>query len=203
MINQTNATLQKCCLREAQQRPLHCCPSAFPWWCPSAILAKQQPWLFTRMRASPLHLGPASLHLNLSLTACQLHILQGFQPLNQQCPLYQSFSIPDIHLDGTPLLGCSLASLNIPPKGKQDHTSSDSPDHPHINRTNITSPEVEVGSEHSSTWGNDHMPNPTPETRTDSGQPQQVSPSPSSSPTRGPANSNDDAVASIPKSTGG
>ena len=82
------------------------------------------------------------------------------------------FSIPDIPLDGTPLLGCSFAGLTIPPKGKWDHTPSDSPNHLHVKRTHITSPEVQVGSEHSSTWGNDHKPNPTPESRTDSGQPQ-------------------------------
>ena len=45
------------------------------------------------------------------------------------------FSISNIPRDGTPLLGCSFAGLTIPPKGKQDHTPSDSPNHPHIKRT--------------------------------------------------------------------
>ena len=78
------------------------------------------------------------------------------------------FSIPDILLDGTSLLGHSLAGLTIPPKGKQDHSPSDSPDRLHIRRTCIASSEVEVRSEHSSTWGDNHMPDPTPEMRTDS-----------------------------------
>ena len=82
------------------------------------------------------------------------------------------FSIPDIPLDGTPFLGHCFAGLTIPPKGKYDHYPSDSPDHLHIKRTCITSPEVEVRCEHSSTWGNNHMPDPTPETRTDPGQQQ-------------------------------
>ena len=53
------------------------------------------------------------------------------------------FSMPDIPVDGTPLLGHSFAGLTIPPKGKWDHSPSDSPDHLHIKRTCITSPEVE------------------------------------------------------------
>ena len=71
-------------------------------------------------------------------------------PLLVMSPL-PMFSIPDIPLDGTPLLGCSFAGQAIPQKGKWDHTPSDSPNHPHIKRICITSPEVEVGSEQSST----------------------------------------------------
>ena len=80
------------------------------------------------------------------------------------------FSLPDIPLEGTPLLGHSFASLAIPLKGKQDHSPSDSSNHLHIRRTHVTSQEVEVESEHSSTRGDDNMPYLTPETRTDSGQ---------------------------------
>ena len=80
-------------------------------------------------------------------------------------------SIPNIPSDGTPLWGCLFAELTIPPKGKWDHTTSDLPDSPHVKRPCITSPEVGVRSEHNSTSGNDYMPNPTPETRTDSRQP--------------------------------
>ena len=40
------------------------------------------------------------------------------------CPL-PAFSIPNIPLDGTPLLGCSFAGLTIPPKEKWDYTPSD------------------------------------------------------------------------------
>ena len=79
-------------------------------------------------------------------------------------------SLPDFSLEGTPLLGCSFAGLTIPPKGKQGHSPSDSPSHLHIKRTHITSPEVELGSEHSLTLGDDHTPNLTPKTRTDSRQ---------------------------------
>ena len=63
-------------------------------------------------------------------------------------------SLPDIPLEGIPLLGCPFAGLTIPPLGKWDHSPSDSPDCLHIKRTHITSPEVVVRSEHSSTWGN-------------------------------------------------
>ena len=80
------------------------------------------------------------------------------------------FHIPDIPLDSTPLMGCSFAGLTISLKEKQDHSPSNSLDHLHIKRTHVTSPEVEVRSEHSPTWGEDHTPNPTPETRTDSRQ---------------------------------
>ena len=79
-------------------------------------------------------------------------------------------SLPDIPFNGTPLLGCSFAGLTIPPKGKWDHSPSDSPNHLHIKRTHITSSEVKVRCEHSPTRGDDHMPDPTPETRTDSWQ---------------------------------
>ena len=90
----------------------------------------------------------------------------------QAMSLLPGFSMPDIPLDGTPLLGHSFAGLTIPLKGKWDHSHSDSPDHLHVKRTHITSPEGEVRSEHSSTWGDNHMPDPTPETRIDSRQQQ-------------------------------
>ena len=78
-------------------------------------------------------------------------------------------SLPDIPLAGTPLMGCPFADLlAIPSKGKWNHYPSDSPDHLHAKRTHVTSPEVEVGSKHSLTQGNDHMPDLTPETRTGS-----------------------------------
>ena len=111
------------------------------------------------------------------------------------------FSIPGIPLDGTPLLGHSFAGLTVPSKAKQEHSPSDSPNCLHIKMTHISFTKVEVGSEHSSTWGDDHMPAPKPETRTDSGQQQWESTSPSSSPTRGPANPDNDMVAGSSKST--
>ena len=111
-------------------------------------------------------------------------------------------SMPDIPLGSTPLLGHSFAGLTIPPKGKQDHSPSDSPNHLHVKMTCVTSLEIEVRSKHSSTWGNDHTPDPTPETRTDSEQQQQESPNPSSSLTRGLANPNDEAAAGSSKNTG-
>ena len=67
-------------------------------------------------------------------------------------------SLPDIPLAGNPLLGCPFAGLAIPSKEKWDHSPSDLPNHLHVKRTHITSPEVEVRSEHSSTQGNKHMP---------------------------------------------
>ena len=58
-------------------------------------------------------------------------------------------SLPDITLAGTPLLGHPFADLlAIPSKGKWDHCPNDSLKHFHAKRTCITSPEVEVGSEH-------------------------------------------------------
>ena len=110
-------------------------------------------------------------------------------------------SLPDIPLAGTLLLRCCYAGLAIPPKGKWDHSPSDSPDHLHIKRTYITSPEVEVGNEHSSTQGDDHTPDLKPETRTGSRQQRQESSSPSSSPTRCPANPDDEGVTGSSKST--
>ena len=92
------------------------------------------------------------------------------------------FSLPDIPLEDTPLLGHSFAGLAIPPKGKWDHSPSDLPDHLHIKRAHVTSPEVEVRSEQSSTQGNDHIPDLTPETRTGFRQHRQDSSSPFSSP---------------------
>ena len=77
-------------------------------------------------------------------------------------------SLPDIPPGRYSLGGCPFADLVIPSKGKWDHSPSDSPNHLHTKRTHITSPDVEIGSEHSSTQGNDHMPDLTPETRTDS-----------------------------------
>ena len=96
-------------------------------------------------------------------------------------------SLPDMLLAGTPLLGCPFAYLAIPSKGKWDHSPSDSPNCLHIKRTCITSQEVEIWSEHSSTQGNDHMPDLTPETGTSSRQQREESCIPSSSPSRGPA----------------
>ena len=60
-------------------------------------------------------------------------------------------SLPDIPLAGTPLLGHPFADLFLPSKGKWDHSPSDLPNHLHAKRTCITSPEIEVRSEHSST----------------------------------------------------
>ena len=79
-------------------------------------------------------------------------------------------SLLDIPLEGTPLLGHSFAGPAITPKGKWDHSSSDLPNHLHVKRTCITSPEVKVRREYSPTQDDDHIPDPTPETRTDSGQ---------------------------------
>ena len=77
-------------------------------------------------------------------------------------------SLPDIPLASTPLLGHPFADLASPSKGTWNHSPSDSPDCLHAKRTCTTSPDVEGGSEHSSTQGNDHTPNLTPETRTGS-----------------------------------
>ena len=74
-------------------------------------------------------------------------------------------SLPDIPLAATPLLEYPFADiLAIPSKGKWDHSPSDSPNCLHIKRTDITSSKVNVGSEHSSTQGDDHTPDLPPET---------------------------------------
>ena len=105
-------------------------------------------------------------------------------------------------LVGTPLLEHPLAHfLAILPKGKWDHSPSDSPNHLHAKRACITSPEVEVGSEDSSTWGDNHTPNLTLEIWTSSRQHRQKSSSPSTSSIRGPANPDDKVVAGSSNST--
>ena len=111
-------------------------------------------------------------------------------------------SQPDIPLSGTPLVGHPFLHLpTTPSQGKWDHSPSGSSDHPHTKMAHITSPEVEVGSEHSSTWGDDHMPDLTPETRISSRWQRQESSCPSSSPIRGPADPDDEVVAGSSKST--
>ena len=94
--------------------------------------------------------------------------LRSLTPPPVTSPLPMS-SLSDILLAGTPLLGHPFADfLAIPSKGKWDHSLSDSLNHLHTKRTHITSPEVKVGSEHSSTQGQDHMPDLVPETGTSS-----------------------------------
>ena len=93
---------------------------------------------------------------------------EGLTPPSVTFPLPVSF-LPDIPLAGTPLLGNPFADLlAIPSKGKWDHSPSDSPNHLHAKRAHITSPKDEVGSEHSSTQGDNHMHDLTPETGTSS-----------------------------------
>ena len=74
-------------------------------------------------------------------------------------------SIPDIPLFGTPLVGHPFPFLSTTFSWeKWDHSPHGSPDCPQAKRTWVTSPKAKVGSKHSSTWGDDHMPNLTPET---------------------------------------
>ena len=112
-------------------------------------------------------------------------------------------SIPDIPLSGTPLVGHPFPYLSTTSsQEKWDHCPTGSPDFPQAKRTQVFSPKVEAGSEHSSTLGYNHMPYLTPETRTGFGQQRQESSSPSSSPIGGLANPDDEAVTGSSKSTG-
>ena len=72
----------------------------------------------------------------------------------------------------------------------------------HEKKTWIDSLEVEVRSEHSSTWGDDHMSSLILETRTGFGQQRQESSSPSSSPIRALVNPDDEVATGSSKSTG-
>ena len=65
-------------------------------------------------------------------------------PPPRTSPLLVS-SLPDIPLSGTPFSHLPTT----PSEGKWDQSPSGSPDNPHTKRACITSPQVEVGSEHS------------------------------------------------------
>ena len=59
--------------------------------------------------------------------------------------------LPDIPFVGTPPVGCPFPGLITSPISKKwDHSSSDSLHNHHSKKTHISSPEVEVRSEHSS-----------------------------------------------------
>ena len=113
---------------------------------------------------------------------------RGLTPPPGTFPLLVS-SLLDTPLSGTPLVGQPFSDfLAIPSQGKHDHSPSALLDHNCTKMTCVSSSKVEVGSEQSCTWDNDHMPNLTPETGTGSVQQRQESSSPSSSSMRTLAN---------------
>ena len=61
-------------------------------------------------------------------------------------------------------------SLASPLQKKRDHSTSRLFGDHHGKRTKVDSPEVEAGSEHSSTWGGNHMPKLIPDTKPSSAQ---------------------------------
>ena len=167
MSNQTNATLREVLSQVSSMEAIKllpwCISTAVPLHCISEVATMathQDKGISIASEPCPTAPEPESLSLLVPGPSGVLTTPPVMSPL----PV---FSIPDIPLDGTPLLGCSFAGLTFPPKGKWDHSPSYSPDHLHVKRTHVTSPEGEVGSERSSTWGDDHTSNPTPETRTD------------------------------------
>ena len=204
MIDQTDATLQEVFSQASLMEVVKLLP-----WCISAVV----PFCYIG-RAITIAVQQdegISIISNPCPTASQpqpeLHGLPvpgpsgGVTPPPGTSPLPMS-SLPDITLAGTPLVGHPFADLlAIPSKGKQDHSPSDSLDHHHTKRTHITSPEVEVGSEYSSTQDDDHILDLTPETRTGSRWQRQESYSPFSSPIRGLADPDDEVVAGSSKST--
>ena len=93
---------------------------------------------------------------------------RGLTPPPWTSPLLVS-SMPDIPVSSTPLVGYPFPHLpTTSSQEKQGHSPRGSPDCPQAKRTQVTSPKVETGSEHSFTWGDDHTPDLTPETKTGS-----------------------------------
>ena len=106
----------------------------------------------------------------------------------------------DLPFEGTPSMGCSFfKSLASPSQKKRDCSPSRSFSNHHGKRTQVDSPEVEVRSEHSSTWGGNYMLKVILDTRPSSAQQRQGSSSVPFSPTR--ANPNDGMAAGSLKST--
>ena len=145
-------------------------------------------------------MSPIPLHLRLSLS---LMALQFQVPLESDC---STRDLPSTIVFSArhPLVRYSLGGaphpgfLAIPSQGKWDNSSSGSPDH-HTKRTHICSPEGwEWAQLH---MGDDYLLKLTPETGTGSGWQRQESFSPSSSPIRGLANPDDEAVTGSSKST--
>ena len=77
--------------------------------------------------------------------------------------------LPDLPFEGT--MGHPFfESLASPLQKKRDYSPSGSFSDHHSMRTQVSSLEVEVRSEHNSTWGDDYMPKLIPETGPSSGQ---------------------------------
>ena len=109
-------------------------------WCVSSVAPRPQ---------EPPALGPSSSPGHLSETPPAV------------IPL-----LPDLLFMGTSPVLCLFAEfLAIYTQKKWGHSSSSSLDHHHGKRTYVDSQEVKAGSYHSSTWGDDNMPEPIPEAR--------------------------------------
>ena len=168
MVNKTDVTLQEVLSKASLMEAIK-----LPPWCVSVVVSFHYiSWVVT-MAAQldedvPIMSGPCPTmpepEPHDSLVPSPSGVLTS-PPTTSPPPMS---SLLDIPLAGIPLVGCPFADLAIPSKGKWGHSPSDSSDHLHSNRTYITSPEFEAGSEHSSTQGNDHIPDLTPETVTGS-----------------------------------
>ena len=124
-----------------------------------------------------------------------------FHLLHQQYPLHQCLPCQTSPGRYSLVRTCICWPIHSSGKGKGDHSLSHSPDHLHIKRTHVTSPEVEIRGEHSSIQGDIHMPNSTPEIGADSRWQRQESSSSSSSPTRCPADPDYEVVTGSSRST--
>ena len=207
MIDQTQChSSKRCCPRWVQQRLLSFCPGVFLWWCPSALLSEATSMAtYQDEHMSLLYLSPVPLCTLVwaSWLTSSRSIWESDSSTSDMSPFTSLFHTRHSPWMVLTLLEHSFAGLTIPPEGKVGPYSQWlTQTHPHIMRIHVTSPEVGVGSEHSSTQGAMTIcPTQAPDTRTNSGQPQWESLSPSSSPTRGLANPNNDvAVAGSLKS---
>ena len=118
MIDQTNSTLQEVLSKASSTEAIKLLP-----WCLSVVVplcyiseaasvaAHQDESISIASEPCPTVLDPEPHGLPVPDPSGSLIPPPVMSPL----PVY---SIPDIPLDGTPLLGCSLAGQTIPPKEK-------------------------------------------------------------------------------------
>ena len=163
MIDQTNATFQEVFSRAGLMKAIKLLP-----WCLSAVVpfcyirgevsiaTQQDKGIPTVSEPFPTASEPEPHGLPVPGPS------RGLMPPPGTSPLPVS-SLPDMPLSGTPLVGCPFSNLlAILSQGKWDHSPNGSLDPHYTKRIHITSSKVEAGSEHRSTWGDDHMPNLKP-----------------------------------------
>ena len=109
----------------------------------------------------------------------------------------------DISFFGTPMVGHPFAGLIVgPAQKKQDHSLSGTLGDQCNKWTHVNSQEVKVRSKHSSTQGNEDMPELAPEARPSSNPQGQEPTSPPSSPNKATTDPDESSVVGTPRSTG-